>query len=161
MHWISGSSLLDILPFLNLTSSSGSGCKLPDMNQIIYMFITKSCGHHLGKLQFVNKRSKKRMNGNRKSSSIWHVLQLIWIIIMLLYARHAIINFRMAIIRKSGKCNVYQNTIWFQFRLDILSNIRQNLVLDRFQKMPYGPSLRPQNSAGFPPFLSPCTPLKI
>jgi len=42
------------------------------MNWIIYLFITKSCSHHLGKLQFVNSEfQEKRINEHRKSSSIW------------------------------------------------------------------------------------------
>jgi len=71
MHQISGSGLLDIWPFL--ICGSGSSYKLPDNEPVIYLFITKSCSCHVGKLQFVNKQwiSVKKDEWNRKSSSIW------------------------------------------------------------------------------------------
>lgn len=64
------------------------------------------------------------------------------ITIMLLYARHQIMNFLVAIIRKKGNKMFTSYTIQFRFRSNISSDIRQNPILARCQKMPSSASIQ-------------------
>jgi len=135
MHWISGSGscLLDICRFWYPLPATAASCQI--MNRIIYLFITKSCSCHLGKLQFVKKQwiwLKKEWMKIENLIVFGSCLLLIWIIIiMLLYARHVIINFCTAIIRKHSTSPLIQ----------YYPVLAAKLVLVRFQKMPSGASL--------------------